>query len=115
DRAAGRVELDVPGPQHRGRGGGGPAAERPHPGDELGEGERFGQVVVGAQGQTLDPVVDAGRGGEHEHPHDVAGGDQFPDQLVTVHTGQVAVEDHHVVPGEGGLLVALLAVVGHVD
>src|SRR5690606_35512528 len=55
------------------------------------------------------------RGGEHEHPHDVAGGHQLPDQLVTVHTGQVAVEDHHVVPGEGGLLVALHAVVGHVD
>lgn len=44
-----------------------------HAGQQIGGGERFGQVVVGASGQTLDGGFLTGPGGEKHHG-DMGGG-----------------------------------------
>ena len=61
DHPPGLVEHQVADGEHRRRGRGGPPAQRLHPGDQLVERERLGQVVVGAELQALDPVGDACR------------------------------------------------------
>jgi hypothetical protein len=79
------------------------------------ERERLGHVVVGAEGQPLDPVGDGAAGGEHEHPGQRALGGKLAAQLVAGHAGQVAVEHDHVVAGDRGLLVPVHPVVRDVD
>ena len=111
---AGLVEHQVADGEHRRRGRGGPPAQRLHPGHQLLEGERLGQVVVGAELQPLDPVGDRAARGEHQHPGQRAGRDQRRADLVAVHAGQVPVEHDDVVAGHVGHLVALQTVVGDV-
>ena len=90
-----------------------PARERPHAGDELGEHERLAEVVVRAQLQAVDPVIDLRGGGEHEDPR--AGAGERPAHLVTVHHRQVAVEHDHVIGRLRGGLQCRRAVVHGVD
>ena len=52
--------------------GGDAAQQRAQPGEQLLEGERLGQVVVGAGVEPLDPVADGVAGGEHQDRHAVA-------------------------------------------
>ena len=47
---------------------GGASSHRPDTGDQLGELEGLGQVVVGAESQPLDAIFDRARSGEHQHP-----------------------------------------------
>ena len=65
---AGRVQAQVIALQHRRQGIAAPPGQRPQPGHQLAERERLAQVVVGAQGQSVDPVVDRARGGQHQDP-----------------------------------------------
>ena len=51
----------------RGRGAGSTANKRTDTRRELGEAERLGQVVVGADIEAVDPVVDAVPSGEQQH------------------------------------------------
>ena len=74
-----------------------PPAERVHSRDQLGERERLGQVVVGAETEAVDPVADARRGRQHDHPSGAARRDDLPAHVVAVHHRQVAVQDHDVV------------------
>ena len=118
-----RVELDA---VHRHRtiaglrrrrqfAGPGPPQQRPHPGDELADAERLGQVVVGAALETDDGVGLLAAGGQHQH-RGVDVGPAAPQRLAhgdAVHAGQHQVEHHQVEagrgqPGEG------LAAVAHV-
>ena len=82
---------------------------------ELGEVERLGQVVVGAQAQAADPVPGRAGRGQHQH-HDpvVALGDHLAER-VAVDAGQVAVEDDHVVGVDVELGRGLQPVAGDVD
>src|SRR5207344_2397794 len=96
DGPAGPIDEQVTAGEDR-RGRGAPAGQGPHPGDQLGEVERFGQIVIGAQVQPFDPVLDQTGGGEHE---DTAGAWRVHDLLaegVTVQPGQVAVENYDVI------------------
>jgi hypothetical protein len=68
--------------------------------DQLSQGERFGQVVVGAECKALHSVLDVAGGGEHEDPGRVRVLDQLGAQLVAVEAGEVPVEDHDVVDAE---------------
>lgn len=68
DLVAGHVDHQPVAAQDRGRAGADAAAEGEDPGDQFGEGERFAEVVVGAEGQPVNAVVDRGGGGEHQHP-----------------------------------------------
>ena len=85
----------------RGRqGGAGAAGERPHPRDELGEGERLGQVVVGSEAEAVDAVFDRAGGGEHQDAPVASLGDERAADPIAVHAWQVPVEHEHVVVGE---------------
>ena len=67
-----------------------------HPGDHLGQRERFGHVVIAAHGQAGQFVLQrvARRQEEDGHPEPV--GPQPPGHLQAVEVGQHDVEDHEV-------------------
>jgi hypothetical protein len=104
--AAGRVEPDAVPLQHRRGGPVRPAGQRANPGDQLGQGERLGQVVVGAQLQTGHPVGEVAGGGQHQDAGQRAAGDQPAADLVAVYAGQLPVEQQHVVVVDGEALQA---------
>ena len=89
-----------------------PAGSAPDPGDELGEDEWLAEVVVCAELQPVNPVLDLGGGGEHEDPG--AGAGEGPTHLVTVHDRQVAVEHDDVICRLRGRLEGGRAVVHRV-
>ena len=84
-------------------------------GDELGEAERLGQVVVGAERQALDELVGRARGGEHQDLRARLLGGQGPADHVAVDLGQVAVEHDDVVGIDARLVERGGAVGGDVD
>ena len=83
--------------------------------DQLGKGERLAEVVIGAQFQPVDPVLDVGGRGEHQDAAGRAVAHQPAANPVAVHGRQVAVEHNHVVVGAGRALQGGRAVVDHVD
>jgi hypothetical protein len=89
------VQPDPGALQHRRQGGPRAAAQRPDPGDQFRERERLGQVVVRAEIQTVHPVPDPGRRGEH-HPDLPARRHDPPAHFVAMHPRQITVQDHHV-------------------
>jgi hypothetical protein len=86
-----------------------------HARDELGERERLGQVVVGAQREPVDQVVERPRRREHEHLRVGLLGGERPADVVAVDLGQVAVEHDDVVVGDPRLEQRLGAVGRDVD
>ena len=111
----GGVEGEVPVGQGRGERRAGAADQCPDAGYQFGELERLGQVVVGAQAEPSDAVVEGACGGEHQHPAVRTLGHQGPADVVAVHAGNVAVEDHHVVGGRGDVVEGVAAVEDDVD
>ena len=91
------------------------AAQRPHPGGQLAEGERLGEVVVRAELQALDAVADVAGGGEHQHPGGHAELDDLAADVVAVDEREVAVEHDHVVVVDPDALQGGGAVVHDVD
>jgi hypothetical protein len=91
------------------------ALQRMQPGDDLGEGERLGQVVVGAEVEPLDTRSDVGGGREHEDPRRALGAHELTAHLVAVDVGQVAIEDDDVVVDDGRAPESLIAVERDVD
>jgi len=82
--------------------------------DQLVEGERLAEVVVRAQLQPVDPILDVGGRGEHQDAAGRAVAHQPAADPVAVHGRQVAVEHDHVVVGAGCALQGCRAVVDHV-
>ena len=72
-----------------------PTGQRPHAGDELREHEWLAQVVVRAQLEPVDPVLDVA--GRREHEDSRAGTGHLAAHTVTMHDRQVAVEHDHVI------------------
>ena len=68
-------------------------------GDQHREVEWLGQVVVGAEPEPVHQVLAGCRGGKHEHPAAAPGSDQPGADLVAVDSGQIPVEQDHVVVG----------------
>ena len=62
-----RVELDAGGSEDAGLSGGPASGERADPQDQLGEVERLGEVVVGAEPEPARPAPRGVGRGEHEH------------------------------------------------
>src|SRR5581483_9859779 len=92
-----------------------PAGDGPEAGEELGEGEGLGEVVVGAGVEAGHPIVDGIPGRQHHHGRPPALLAQAPAHLEPVGTGDHGVEHDGVVlvlasRPEGGIAVA-----GHVD
>ena len=75
----------------------------------------FGQVVVRAQAEPFDAILDRARRGEHQDPARRPFGRQGPADIVAVHAGEVAVEHHDVVEGDGDAVECVAAVEDDVD
>lgn len=92
----GPVRLDVDADAVRGGRGGGftrAAPEQgPYPGEQFGQPERLGHVVVGARVEAHHGVHLVGAGGQHEQGHGKALGAQSPGHFEAVHAGQPEVE-----------------------
>jgi hypothetical protein len=115
DPPGGRVQSQVPDPQLGGTFRGSPADERPEPGQQLGERERLGEVVVRAGVQPRDPVGNAVAGRQHEDRAPVPGISEPPAHLKAVEIGQHHVEDDGVVRVLRCEPECFLAVTGDVD
>ena len=74
----------------------GPAQDGVHPGDDLGQCEGLGDVVVAADGQAGQLVLQRVAGREEEDGHADPVGPQAPGHLDAVEVGQHHVEDHEV-------------------
>jgi hypothetical protein len=91
-----RVEGEVGVRQRLVRVGVGSSEERAHAGEELFEGERLDEVVVGARVEAGDAVADRVAGGEHEDRGAVAVGAQAAAHLEAVELGHEHVENDRV-------------------
>src|SRR5215211_5804359 len=92
-----------------------PAQHRPDPGQQLLEGERPAQAVVGARLQPLDPLADPGRGGEQDDRGLVAGVAQPPADLQPFQARRAGVEQDAVDRGPAQQVEGALAVAGDGD
>ena len=74
----------------------GAAQDDSQPGDDLFQAERLGDVVVAAEGQPGDLVLQRITGGKEQRGRVDAVGAQSAQHPETVHTGHHHVEDHRV-------------------
>ncbi len=87
------------------------AQQRPQARLELAQRERLDEVVVGADVEALDAIVDRVAGGQHQHRRPVAGLAHAAAHLEAVEPGHRDVEDHRV-GGRGRERVERLLAVG---
>ena len=93
----GDVHADVLGAQLTLGGFGDLAAqEGAHAGEELGEAEGLGHVVVGTRVQADDHVDLVRAGSQDQNRHAVAGGADLAGHIQAVHVGQAQVQDNQV-------------------
>jgi hypothetical protein len=95
--AAHRVDLQVAEPDHGRLGAVAAPRERLQPRQELVEGERLRQVVVGAGLQPAHAVLDRVERGQDEHVHVLAGGTQAAQDLEPLDARQHEIQHHDVV------------------
>ena len=93
----------------------GASQDDPQPGDDLFEAERLRHVVVAAQGQPGDLVLQGVAGGQEQCRGVDAVGAQPAQHPEAVHAGHHHVEDHRVRPGFARPVQGLGAVGGGVD
>jgi hypothetical protein len=84
---ASRIELELLVLEHGRAAGPGPPRQSVDTGHQLGKAEGLGQVVIGAQGEAIDHVLERAGGGQHENaglrtlaPHRAA-------DIIAVHPG----------------------------
>ncbi len=82
-----------------------------HPRFQFRQGERLGHVVVGAQVEALDALLDRVGGGEDQHRQQGRAGAQAAQHFQAGHARQAEVEDEEVelLGGEGGVGVGAVA------
>ena len=86
------------------------AKQCPHAGQKFVEGERLGQVVVGAAAKTVEFVLQAVFGGQHQDHAFAAGSAQRAADVETVETREHAVEHDErvgILPGKGERLATV--------
>src|SRR5581483_394442 len=116
DFAGEQIQLEIADREAVGLGGvGGAADERLDAGEQFGEGEGFGEVIVAAGLEAFDAVVHGGLGAEDDHRHAEALLAQTLDEAEAVELGEHDVDDGGVVLGGGGEDVGFLAIGGAVD
>jgi len=88
------VKLEVTNLEGKNGVGGGAAGDGAETGEELLEGERFGEVVVDAAIQTADDVGLVVAGGEHEYGSNDFSLAQTAGYVEAIHAGEHGVEDN---------------------
>jgi hypothetical protein len=86
-----------------------------NPRDQLVERKRLAEIVIGAELQPVDPIIDVRGRGEHQDAARRAVAHEPSADLVAVHARQVAIEHDHVVVDARRALDRRRAVVDHVD
>src|SRR5512134_2598095 len=84
--------------------------EGPHARFQLRQVERLGEVVVGAQVESLDPVLERIERGEYQYRRPRAAAPQSPQDFIAVEAGQSEVEDYQVVGIRGEDVIGLSTV-----
>jgi len=90
-------------------------AEGADAGDELGEVERLGQVIVGPEPKALHSIGDAACRGQHEDATLAAVRHQATADLIAVDDGNIAIQDDDVVGRCGGVTEGVSAIEDDVD
>jgi hypothetical protein len=108
------IDHQVP-PLHDGRRAGSAPTQSTDARDQLVKRERLAQVVVRAQFQPVNPIVDVGGRGQHQDAAGRAVPHQPAADPVAVHGRQVTIEHDHVVGGTGCALQGRRSVVDHID
>jgi len=96
-------------------GAGGTTDEGLDAGEEFGEGEGLGQIIVATSLESADPVIDGGLGTQEEDGDPIALGAEALDELEAVKTGQHDIDDGGVVGGGGGEIEGGTAVMADID
>ena len=111
------VERQIGDPEHRllRRALGPPARQRFDPGQQLGEGVGFREIVVAAGAQALHPVVHLAERGQDQDRRLVLLIAQRADQRQPVHLRQHAIDDGHVITAFDRHVVSGDAIVGEID
>src|SRR5215471_6302877 len=110
-----RIQREIVDSEHRRPCVARPPEQRADPRQKLGEGERLGEVIIGAGAQTLDPIGQAVPRGQHQDRRRQVTRTQCVTDGNAVLPWQEPVEHDHVVLVHGGLLFALLTGRGHID
>jgi hypothetical protein len=101
--------------ERRGQRGGGAAAKSTHAGHELGEVKGLRQVAVGAQPEAVHPLSDGTGRSQHQHPAPGPPGHGPSADFVAAGSGQVPVQHHDVIAGDGQMVERAVPVEDHVD
>ena len=111
------VEIDheIAGLDHRLGVALGTAHDRMDAGDQFVLVEGFGHVVVGADAETLDLVLDAGKAGEDQDRCLDLGDAELLEHVVTGHVGQIQVEQDNVVIVQLSEIDAFFTKVGRIN
>src|SRR5947209_15440975 len=111
------VEIDheIAGLDHRLGVALGPAYDRMDARNQLVFVERLGHVVVGANAETLDLVLDAGEAGEDQNGCFDLGDPKLLEHVITGHVWQVKVEQYDVVIIEFSEIDAFFSKVRRID
>ena len=72
------------------------AEQRVDAGEQLGEGERLDEIIVGSLLQPVDAIVDRAERGQHQHRRRHACGAQRAQHRQAVEPGQHAIEDDEI-------------------
>jgi len=115
--AAEEVELEIEDAEAGGLGwrGGFPPEQIAQAGEQLGHGERLGEVIVATLLEAADAVVDGAAGGEDEDGGVDAELTEPEDESDAVLVGQPEIDDENVVLVFGGEALASLGVAGDID
>src|SRR5689334_124915 len=92
-----------------------PPGESMEPGQELGEGEGLGDIVVAARLEPIDTIIDAAQRCQEQDRDLLADAAQRPDEMKTVDPRKHAVDDDDVVILGGGLQKAITTIGEVVD
>ena len=92
-----------------------PPVQRPQPRHQLVEGERFHQVVVGAEVETADAVLCLVVGRQDQHVTIVAVAAQRRQHRESIDTGQHQVENDRIVGVGGDIGQRLFAIEGLIE
>src|SRR6266850_5648617 len=90
------VEFQIANFQYRRRLGSRAPCERLDSRHQLGKGERLGQVVVGADVESGDPLLERAMRGKNQHRRLISARPQLAEQIEPILSGQLQIENYQV-------------------
>ena len=82
---------------------------------QLGKGKGLHQIVVRAQLQSLDPMLNGAQSRQQQDGHPFIGGAQHSDNIPAIHIGQHNIENQQVIIAGHRQVIAVQTIIGQVD